>query len=297
MTTHTTTARRTLRLAAATTVALVLGGLGVQGASAADAFSPPHAEPDFYTIVQGGGFESAISLLSNDWVDDSGVLTVDSVGVPSQGEIANYWADGTFQWASPSLDFVGDVTFEYTIRDSISNLVSAPAVVTITVTEAPAPTTAPDFYSIPMNTMLNVGVGGLLLNDSLQFPDAYLSNAKWDFSQGQQVQTHPVDGSFTYMPPVDFVGTFTFEYKMRAWDGFVHSDWTLVTIEVTEPAAVIPEDDPIPTAEIIPTIDPSVPVLAHTGPVATALIAPALALLSLGLVGIYFAGRRTHSFI
>lgn len=297
MTTHTTTARRALRLAATTTVALVIGGLGVQGASAADAFSPPHAEPDVYTVMQGSALESGISLLANDWVDDSGTLTLDSVGAPSLGEITGSSADGNFQWGPASPYYVGDVTFEYTIRDSISNLVSAPALVTITVIEAPSPTAAPDYYSIPMNTVLNVGVGGLFLNDSLQFPDVYTSDAKWDFSLGHEVQLHPVDGSFTYVPPVDFVGTFTFEYKMKVPDSDRISDWTLVTIEVIAPHALIPADDPIPTAEVIPAIDPSVPVLAHTGPVATALIAPALALLSLGLVGIYFAGRRTHSFI
>lgn len=293
MTTHTTTARRALRLAATTTVALVIGGLGVQGASAADAFDPPVAVADVYYMVQGTTLDATPGLLDNDSSPYGGALTVSSLDVMTEVATFDFYGNlGHFKY-TPDPFFVGHTSYYYWVQDAATGLITQSHFTIYVAAAEVAPTTTPDFYSIPKNTVLNVGVGGLLLNDSLQFPTGFTGNSRWDVLPGHQIHVHAIDGSFTYTPPVDFVGSFTFEYKLQSQEG-LQSDWTLVTIEVTEPAAVIPADDPIPAAEVVPV---DVPTLAHTGPVATALIAPALALLSLGLVGIYFAGRRTHSFI
>jgi serine protease len=94
------------------------------------------------------------------------------------------------------------------------------------------PVAVDDSYSVLMNNTLVVEAPGVLGNDSDANGDTLTSVLQSGPTNGEL--TLNANGSFTYTPDQDFVGTDTFEYTAN--DGTTNSDPATVTITVTEPA-------------------------------------------------------------
>jgi len=91
-----------------------------------------------------------------------------------------------------------------------------------------APVGVADAYSLNENAKLNVACPGVLANDTDVDGDTGTARLVTAAAHGK-VQLHP-DGSFTYTPAHNFVGTDTFTYQ--SGNGIVFSDPTPVTLTV-----------------------------------------------------------------
>jgi hypothetical protein len=145
----------------------------------------------------------------------------------------------------PAAGFVGTDSFRY----KPSGLLSTPATVTITVTNA-LPVATPDAYTWPGGT-LTVAPPGVLANDSDADGDALIAelvgggiSGSFDLDQ---------NGGFRYTPGGGFSGTGTVTY--RVWDGVAWSATT--TIRLTRQAAT---PSPTPTPRPTPAPTPFVPL-------------------------------------
>jgi VCBS repeat-containing protein len=90
------------------------------------------------------------------------------------------------------------------------------------------PMVADDFYSTTENTPLNVAAPGVLGNDTNVAGLAMTAELASDVSHGTLVLN--ADGSFSYTPDANFIGTDTFQYQ--AFDKTADSQVATVTITV-----------------------------------------------------------------
>src|SRR5205814_8245510 len=98
----------------------------------------------------------------NDTSNPAGhTLTAALVTGPTHGSVTLN-ANGSFTY-TPAAGYVGSDTYTYTANDGI--LVSAPATVTVTVTNQ-APVAANNGYTTGKDTPLSISAPGLLGNDS-----------------------------------------------------------------------------------------------------------------------------------
>ncbi|MBX9581355.1 MAG: cadherin-like domain-containing protein, partial [Gemmataceae bacterium] len=201
----------------------------------------PTAKADSYTVrhdrvlsVRGTG------VLAND-TDPQGLpLQALLATEPLHGEVLfqsgdqSFGGKGTFNYI-PDPGFVGTDSFTYTATNGTAG--SAAATVTITVTNQ-TPVGAADAYELFEDQALRAGgTGGtpsVLANDT--DADSAVGGEPLQAVLVSNV-THGAlvlreDGSFTYTPDPNFVGTDTFTY--RAWDGIADSPPTTATIVVKE---------------------------------------------------------------
>ncbi len=171
-------------------------------------------------------------VLANDSDPEGGVLGALLRSSTIHGSVT-LMADGSFHYM-PGEGFVGEDVFTYAATDGEAD--SAAATVTIVVERANAPPMAvEDHYAVDEDQRLVVTADvGLLSNDSDADGDdlrAVLEGAPpgGTFSLGD-------DGSFTYTPPEDSNGAFSFSY--RADDGRSRSH--AVPVRIT----VCPVNDP-----------------------------------------------------
>src|SRR5207245_725233 len=155
-------------------------------------------------------------------------------------------ADGSLVYM-PALNFNGTDSFTYKASDGQAQ--SGVATVTITVTPLnDAPVAAnDDTYTTPEDTQLTVSAPGVLANDSDVDGDPLSAILVSNPTHG--TLTLNSDGSFSYMPALNFNGTDSFTYK--ASDGQAQSGVATVTITVTpvNDAPVAVNDDSFTTAE------------------------------------------------
>src|SRR5438045_1746334 len=147
----------------------------------------------------------------------------------------------------PSRTFNGIDSFTYRASDGQAQ--SGIATVTITVTSVnDAPVAAnDDSYTTPEDTQLTVAAPGVLANDSDVDGDPLSTILVTGPSHG--TLTLNGDGSFSYMPALNFNGIDTFTYK--ATDGQAQSGIATATITVTpvNDAPVAANDDNYTTPE------------------------------------------------
>jgi hypothetical protein len=164
-------------------------------------------------------------VLANDSAFNPGAsLTAVLVSNPAHGTLV-FNPDGSITYA-PNPGFVGTDSFTYESNDGFFN--SSPAAVAITVAQ---PLAQNDSYSASLNTALTVPAPGVLAGaiDPNNGPLTAILVAQP--ADGSVVLNG--DGSFTYTPDVNFVGTDTFTYQ--ASDGMATSNTATVTIEVISP--------------------------------------------------------------
>ena len=166
-------------------------------------------------------------VLANDFDVDGDTLTAVLWVAPISGS-AVLQPDGSFVY-TPEPDYSGTANFTYKAFDG--ELYSDPCMVTITVNPTNTePEAVADSYETPMNTTLTVEAPGVLTNDFDLDGDLLTAEITGSPIQFGIIYLNS-NGSFTYIPDTDYVGTVYFTYQ--AYDGLVYSDPVQVTIEVT----------------------------------------------------------------
>ena len=186
----------------------------------------PSASADAYSVVHDTTLNVAPPGILDDDTDPNGdPLTAILVDDVDDGTLA-LSGDGSFAY-TPDPGFVGSDGFSYAVTDGAAT--SAPAAVTINVTNV-APVATADSYGVAEDGTLSVSaVNGVLDNDGDLDGDALTASLVSDVSNG--TLTLAPDGSFTYTPTPGYTGTDTFTYQ--ASDGITTSATTTVTVTVS----------------------------------------------------------------
>lgn len=206
----------------------------------------PSATADTYQITKNTARTiPAPGVLANDTGFPAPTVTPFS-GATAQNGAVTLNADGSFSYTPPA-GYTGSDSFTYTITNAVG---TANGTVTLTVGNQPGATN--DSYTILLNTTLTKGnTDGLLTNDAPGSPAATLTSfgggslggsvtsnlagSTASFGTGGALRVN-ADGSFSFTPATDFIGNFTFQYRVT--NTFGSSDGT-VTIAVQQgPTAV-----------------------------------------------------------
>jgi VCBS repeat-containing protein len=169
---------------------------------------------------------SVPGVLAND-TDPNPATTLTAVLVsnPAHGTVV-FNPDGSFSYA-PVPGFMGTDSFTYLANDG--SFSSNVATVTLTVA---SPVANNDSYTMIANTTLSVAAPGVLANDT--DPHHLPLTAVLVAQPAHGTLALGADGSFTYTPAANFLGTDSFTYL--ASDGQDLSAVATVTIEVTTPS-------------------------------------------------------------
>ena len=200
---------------------------------------PPVANADTYTTAEDTVLSIASAgVLTNDlkggWVanDMQAVVTTP----PTNGTLVLN-IDGSFDY-TPNANFHGSDSFAYVVNMINATTLalldtSAPATVDITVNPVnDAPVAVDDAYSVDQNTALNVAAAGVLANDTDVDSDPMTAILAAGPANG--TVTLNADGSFSYTPVTNFVGTDSFTYQAN--DGTASGNIATVTITVNAAA-------------------------------------------------------------
>ena len=192
---------------------------------------PPIANDDSLTVLEGG---TAIeldggndSVLDNDFEDDIYEFLTASIDTPPAHGNLTLYLEGTFRYTHDGSETTRD-SFRYVADDG---QLADFAKVTITINPVNDPPIAVEDSFIALeDTELTVEAPGVLLNDSDAEEDPLTANLFPESTHDDLTLND--DGSFSYMPPQDFVGVAQFTY--RADDGADHSNVVTLTITVQE---------------------------------------------------------------
>ena len=161
------------------------------------------------------------------------ILTFSLVGAPIGATIDP--AAGAFSWTPSEEQGPGSYTFTVKVCDNGTPSLCDQEEITVMVSEVnTAPVAVDDNYITPMNRVLNVLVPGVLTNDSdADLPANTLTVVLvTDIPAGEGTLVLASNGAFSYTPPLDFLGTTHFTYKV--FDGMVYSNVATVSITVTD---------------------------------------------------------------
>ena len=169
-------------------------------AAADDAYVMNEGEVLFVDEVQG--------VLANDSVFPQGTLRVVLVEAPTLGQV-ELADDGSFVYTLPDTDVSGVDAFRYRLEDDRAASPSARVQITVRGVND-APIGEPDRYITDENAELIVAAPGVLGNDRDIEGDILDASLASPPAHGQL--TLRADGSFTYVPEVNFRGSDSFEY-------------------------------------------------------------------------------------
>lgn len=220
-----------------TVVAHDNGGIGLSGAdtSLPQTFlitvtginDAPIAADDSYSATEGTELVVAASgILGNDVDPDGDSLTAQLAAAPTNGTLTLN-ADGSFRYL-PNAGFFGTDSFTYIANDG--SLDSNLTTVKITVVSSnQAPVAVDDSFTTQEDSPLSLGLPGVLGNDSDLEADVLQVALVSGPAHG--TLTFNADGSFDYLPALNFNGTDSFVYQAN--DGSLDSNVATVTITVT----------------------------------------------------------------
>jgi VCBS repeat-containing protein len=172
---------------------------------------------------------AANGVLAHASDSDGDPLTASEVSGPSNGTLTLN-ADGSFTY-TPKASWTDTDSFQYAASDGANT--SAAATVTINVTNTGAPVANPDSYTVERNNDYYAdSSNGVLANDSDSDGDTLTASLVSGPSHG--TLTVNSDGSFDYVPNLNFTGTDTFTYT--ASDGVQTSSPATVTLTVSASA-------------------------------------------------------------
>ena len=184
---------------------------------------PPTATNDNYIVYQEYvPFHAYVSVLAND-TDDWGLTLVTTSVTTSQGISITLAADGTFDYTPPA-GFVGTDTFQYQIKDDTG--ATSTGTVFLNVSYQSYPKAINDNYATQKNTVLTIdGVtsGQLKLTANDYTPNGtggplFCTAETKATTQGGSV-TINTNGTFSYTPPNNFVGSDSFTYTINNTNG------------------------------------------------------------------------------
>ncbi|WP_207506916.1 Ig-like domain-containing protein [Telluribacter humicola] len=201
------------------------------------------ADPTDQAQLSKPGDAVVLAILDNDKLADGSTATftladadIDTTqaGVQHVFTVAN---EGTYTYnpADGKLTFQALPTFtsdptplRYILIEKSTSL-SDTATVTIYVNDPPVAVN--DTYETDEDTKLTIPTRGILANDTdSDTPDSGLSVVKMVTAPANGTATVNADGSFEYMPNLDYNGTDTFTYFIT--DGVSNSDTATVTITI-----------------------------------------------------------------
>ncbi|HCT63651.1 MAG TPA: hypothetical protein DIC19_06080 [Erysipelotrichaceae bacterium] len=146
------------------------------------------------------------------------------VNAPTHGSLSGTGSSITY---TPSSNYNGSDSFTFTVSDG--SLTSDPATVAITVNPInDTPVAVLDSYSTNEDTLLTVPTPGIKGNDIDVDNDPLTVSVVTNVVNGSLNLNN--DGSFTYLPSVNFNGSDSFTYKLN--DGTVDSNTVTVTITI-----------------------------------------------------------------
>ncbi len=188
---------------------------------------PPDAVDDGpFTVAEDSG-ATVLDVRANDTDPTGDAFLVTSVTQPANGTVT-ITGGGTGVDFTPSANFNGTTTFTYTITDQVGGGIDT-ATVTVNVTAVnDAPTAAADGYATNEDTLLTVPAPGVLGNDGDVDGNPITASLVSNVSNG--ALNLNTDGSFTYTPNLNYVGSDSFTYQAN--DGALNSNIVTVTITV-----------------------------------------------------------------
>ena len=191
--------------------------------------NPPVANNDSYSINENTVLTvAAPGVLANDTDPQGNPLTAVLATGPAHGSLTLN-SDGSFSY-TPANNYYGADSFTYQAYDG--QAYSGVATVSITVNRVnQTPVASNDRYTMAGNTTLTVNAPGVLANDT--DPDGDALTAVLAAGPSHGTLTLNTDGSFSYTPATNFLGTDSFTYQ--ASDGLVDSNVATVTLTVGQP--------------------------------------------------------------
>ncbi|MEW5849828.1 MAG: Ig-like domain-containing protein [Myxococcota bacterium] len=190
---------------------------------------------------------SDATLLANDTDLDGDDLRITAVGNAVHGTVTLVTGQITF---TPEADFVGEASFEYSVKDNTP--ATSTGVVTVTVLPLPdVPRAVDDLFTLAEDTPLTVTVAELMANDVEPDGDP-LSFVSVGNAIGGTVTAE--NGDITFTPTAELVGNATFEYVIS--DG-TSEDTGLVRVTYTRV-----NDPPVANPDTA-TTDEDTPVNVH----------------------------------
>ena len=187
----------------------------------------PVAVNDLYQAEVDGviDVDASAGILANDSDVDNTELTIQRVGNGPFNGALTLQEDGSFVY-TPNAGFDGRDSFRYILTDGNATSLSAQVVLAI---GNDVPVARSDNYELDLNTTLDVEFANrVLVNDTDADGDALGVTLVEDVQHG--TLDLRADGTFSYTPDDNFVGTDSFQYA--ASDGIATSDPAVVTFTV-----------------------------------------------------------------
>lgn len=187
----------------------------------------PVANDESYVTAEDSTLAIASpGVLGNDTDVDLDTLTARVVTSPNHGTIS-LGADGIFSY-TPNTDFNGNDSFTYVANDGTTDSNVATVVIAVGASND-APVAVNDAYTVAEDTTLTVAAPGVLANDS--DIDSATLTAVVVTGPAHGTLSLSNDGSLSYTPNTNFVGTDSFTYIAN--DGTADSNLATVVISVS----------------------------------------------------------------
>lgn len=189
---------------------------------------PPVGLADAYSVHEDTGLSVNVArgLLKNDTDPENNPLTVNPASNVTHGAL-HLNKDGSFDY-TPALNYNGLDSFTYQVNDGQldSNIIT----VTLSIDAVnDAPVAVTDAYTTLEETLLTIIVKkGLIANDT--DPDGDHLLALLEVSPVHGKLQFNLDGSFTYLPELNYTGADSFTYKLN--DGNLDSNIATVNLTV-----------------------------------------------------------------
>ncbi len=184
---------------------------------------PPDALDDSPTTNEDTSVN--IDVLANDSDVDGDALTVTGASNPLNGAVTVNPDNSVIY--TPDANFNGSDSFTYTINDGNGGSDTATVVIMINAVND-APEAFDDLYMTAEDAALNIMVAGVLANDSDVDGDSLIVLSNTSPVHGSVALN--ADGSFSYLPDLNYNGSDSFSYI--AGDGAGGSDTATVTINI-----------------------------------------------------------------
>lgn len=189
------------------------------------------------------------NLLSNDGSPNGSVFSIDTTPVagPSQGSVT-ITSDGSFVY-QPNSGFIGTDRFVYQIRDAAGHTDTATVLIRVLADLNGSTNDNPNVVDDGGIGQKNQPVhGDLLANDSEPNGDPLTVNTTPITSPNNGTLIIHADGTYTYTPANDFVGTDSFVYE--ACDTFGNCDTAVVHLTIFDSPPTAMDDINHTTANV-----------------------------------------------
>jgi len=184
-------------------------------------------QPDTFSSPEGNVMIiDPPGILANDQIGNPSGVSIDVVTQPLWGQLT-MTGNGGFVFRPDTVDRNGSTTFRYRIRTA--TFTSDPILVTLNITPVnDAPVARDDSYLTDENVERVVPAPGVLDND-LDVDSVGLTISLLTSTTHGVVTLRP-DGSFNYVPEVNYRGTDSFTYELKDPQGAVDSAEVFIVV-------------------------------------------------------------------